>query len=68
MPTGRKHFFGELYERDRFLKTTYMPFEDANFAVTEDYKNYMSKLYGEDYMTPPPEDKRERHMIYELKL
>lgn len=67
IPSGRKHFFGELYERKSFLKTTAYPFEGQQFQVTEDYEHYLRNLYG-DYRTLPPEEKREHHVLYDLKF
>ena len=63
IPSGRKHFFGELYERAPFLKTKNCVFEGHSFAVTEDYEAYLENLYG-DYRTLPPEEKREHHVLY----
>lgn len=67
IPSGRKHFFGELYERAALMLTTQMPFEGQQFAVTKDFDHYLCNLYG-DYMTLPPEEKREHHVIYDLKF
>lgn len=67
IPSGRKHFFGEMYDRDSFMKTQKMQFEGHSFCVTQDYRHYLGRLYG-DYMTLPPEDKREHHVIYDLKF
>ncbi len=68
IPSGRKHFFGELYERERYCHTKDVPFEDSQFALTEDIQEYMEHLYGKDYMELPPEEDRERHMLYKFKL
>jgi len=48
-----KEFFGEpvLYE-----------FEGTRFYGVEKADEYLTRLYG-DYMTPPPEDKRNGHNI-----
>ena len=67
IPSGRKHFFGELYRRKPFLETQAMPFEGHMFEVTKDYRNYLGNLYG-DYMTLPPEEKREHHVLHDLKF
>ncbi len=34
------------------------PFEDTTLPIISDYDSYLTTLYG-DYMTPPPEDKRQ---------
>lgn len=65
IPSGRGHFFGELYERSRYCNTVEMPFENMQISVTKDYDSYMTRLYG-DYRKLPPEDKREKHVLYEL--
>ena len=67
IPSGRKHFFGELYERENFMPVKELAFEGHMLAVTADYDTYLSRLYG-DYMTLPPEGQREQHVLYELKL
>lgn len=36
----------------------YLPFEDTQVASFRDYDAYLTCLFG-DYMTPPPEDKRD---------
>lgn len=49
------------------MDTVKMEFEGNMFCVTKDYDNYLSRLYGE-YMMLPPENKREHHVLYDLKL
>ena len=68
IPSGRNHFFGELYERARYCQVEELPFEGRMFPVTKDIREYMERLYGKDYMKIPPEQERERHMIYKLKV
>lgn len=67
IPSGRNHFFGELYQRDAYMKTVLMEFEDKVFPVTEDYDYYLRNLYG-DYKRLPDENQREHHVVYKLKL
>lgn len=67
IPSGRKHFFGELYEREELMPVQEMEFEGHRLCVTAHADTYLSRLYG-DYMMLPPEDKREQHVLYELKL
>lgn len=67
IPSGRNHFFGELYRREAFMKTHRVAFEGHMLCVTDDYENYLTRLYG-NYMEIPPEEKREHHVLYDLKL
>ena len=67
IPSGRKHFFGEVYQRNAYLKTISMPFEGKVFQVSKDYDRYLRGLYG-DYRNLPPEEQREHHVIYQLRF
>lgn len=67
IPTGRKRYFGELYLREAYMNTIEADFEKYKFAITADYDNYLKKLY-KNYMEIPPAEKRERHLLLELKL
>lgn len=67
VPCGRKHFFGEMYERKKFCETVLHKFEDYNFRICVDYDNYLKHMYG-DYMKIPKEEDREKHIFIELKL
>lgn len=67
IPSGRKHFFGEVYHRKAYLETVSIPFENHIFQVSKDYDRYLKGLYGE-YMKLPPEEQREHHVIYQLKF
>ncbi len=64
-PAGRKHFFGELAPRAEMAGTREMTFEGRKVKCPAGLENYMTRLYGPDYMTPPPEDKREKHVVFE---
>lgn len=68
-PVGRRHFFGELAEREGMRCTREIFFAGRRGRIAADVEAYMTRLYGADYMTPPPEAKRERHVVFEpLKL
>ena len=66
--TGRKHYFGEIYPLDCFFPVVEMKFMDHNFYAPRDIKQYLSGLYGADYMTPPPDKAKESHFISEVRL
>ena len=68
IPSGRGHFFRETYMRKGMLHTVKKPFEGHMWRIPQDYDDYLKKLYGSDYMTPPPEEKREKHFLMELKF
>lgn len=68
IPSGRKHFFRELYERSSFCGRSRISFEGRSFYCTSDPDKYMKALYGETYMTPPPVEKREQHVYYSCSL
>lgn len=45
-----------------------LPFEDTTFMAPRRYHDYLTRFYG-DYLTPPPEDKRQdRHQVVEVIL
>lgn len=66
-PTGIKHYFHEIFPRDKYCTTIKLPFEDTELSVIKEYDWALTRLYG-DYMTLPPEDKREHHFVLEIKL
>lgn len=68
IPAGRKHYFGEMYLREDMVNTVKMPFEGHQWNVARGYDSYFKALYGSDYMTPPPPEKRESHVLLELKF
>lgn len=67
IPAGRKHYFGEMYERDKMFPVKRMPFENCELPVPNTPSHYLEKLYG-DYMRIPEPEEREVHVVYELDL
>jgi lipopolysaccharide cholinephosphotransferase len=67
IPTGRKSYFGELLPADIFFPVSKGIFEGFEVNLPNKPDAYLSNLYG-DYMTIPPEEKRERHFYTEFKL
>lgn len=65
--TGRKHYFGEIFEENVFFPAKYVKFCDIEAPVFNDMDTYLKNLYG-DYMKLPPEDKREKHSVVEIKF
>lgn len=68
IPTGRRHYFGEMQPRKTFGKAVLTDFEDTHFYIPEGFDAYLTALFGEDYMTPPPENRRERHAVTALEF
>lgn len=64
VPVGRRHYFGELTSRAGFCDTVDTEWEGLKVKVSADLDGYMRRLYGADYMTPPPLDKREKHVLF----
>lgn len=51
------------FERTLFDDITYIPFEDRKYKGFRDYNSYLTAVYGPNYMTPPPPDKRASNHI-----
>ena len=66
IPSGRKHFFGELYLRSDMCRAVEADFEGRKIPIPCGYKTYLHALYGDSYMQLPPETDRERHPVMEL--
>ena len=67
VPGGRNHYFGEMYRREDFVATVPMEYEGHMWRVPKDYEGYLRHMYG-DYLSMPEEEKREEHVILELKF
>ena len=67
IPTGRKHFFGEVLLETVFLPTCVGVFEKTQVYLPANCDAYLTNLYG-DYMEIPPVEKRERHLIVDFRI
>ena len=68
IPSGRKHFFGELYLRSDMCRAVESDFEGRKIPIPYGYKNYLHALYGDHYMEIPPEEDREQHPVMEFSF
>lgn len=68
IPTGRGHYFGEIRPRETFLPVSKGEFEGMTVNLPGNAHDYISNLYGADYMTLPPVEKRERHFIRDISF
>ncbi|MBO7721189.1 MAG: LicD family protein [Kiritimatiellae bacterium] len=64
IPVGRRHFFGELCPRAEMCETRPISFEGIECLAPAGVEAYMRRNYGPDYMSPPPEAERERHLLF----
>ena len=62
IPSGRKHYFGEILPREVFLPMSRGTFGGKAVNLPGKPDPYLRNLYG-NYMEIPPEDKREKHYI-----
>ena len=67
-PVGRRHYFGELAPRAELAPGAPRPFEGRTCPCAAGVEAYMARLYGADYMTPPPPEMRERHVVFGIDL
>lgn len=67
IPTGRKYYNGEIFDKKVFVPVKKALFENEEVNVPNDTHRYLENLY-KNYMELPPVDKRERHFVCELDL
>lgn len=53
----------EWYEKRYFEDLIELEFEGEKFLAPKDWDSVLNIIFGSDYMTPPPEDKREQHSL-----
>ena len=63
VPSGRGHFFGELYLRKDFVRTVPMTYEGRPLQVAKNYDGYLRRLYG-DYRKIPKKSRQEKHVFF----
>lgn len=66
VPTGRKHYLGEMLPWKVFLPCSEGFFEGLKVSLPADSHTYLEQLYGKNYMELPPEDKREHHFYTQI--
>lgn len=67
VPTGKRHFFGEMYERQDIFPVKYKKFENIELPVANKNEKYMAKMFG-NYMKIPEPEEREKHFICQWKV
>lgn len=65
IPSGRKHYSGEMHDRDVFFPASSGEFEGHILPLPGNPEAYLTALYG-DYMKIPPESEREKHVVMEF--
>lgn len=53
----------ELYEKSLFDEYVDAEFEGATFKIIKEWDTMLKKMYGPNYMQPPPENQREQHSL-----
>ncbi len=68
IPSGRKHYFGEMYRRADMNESKEAQFEGMTVRIPKGTDEYMNILYGPNFMEIPPEADREIHSAVELSF
>ena len=68
IPSGRGHYFGEIRPRSTFLPVTKGSFEGLTVNLPGNPDDYLTNLFGSDYMKIPPKEKREKHYIVDIQF
>lgn len=67
IPTGRKHYNGEILPVNKLLPVSKATFEGVSVNIPNNTDEYLTNLYG-DYMQLPPIEKRERHFFVDFQV
>ena len=54
------YMYKEIFKKSLYDEMIEVPFENKKFYAFKNYDEYLRNIYG-DYMTPPPENKRNPH-------
>ena len=65
---GRKHYKGETLCVHTFFPLKEVLFDGVKSYVPNDVDLYLKNLYGDNYMSIPPENKREPHACVRLNI
>ena len=68
IPSGAKHYFGELYERNWFKDQKKVRFENLILPIPNEAEKILEQRYGSDYMQIPLQKNRAKHAIIQMKL
>ncbi len=68
IPTGRKHYLGEMISWETFIPCSEGMFENINVFLPAKPHEYLKQLYGNSYMQLPPENKREHHFFTQINF
>lgn len=68
IPGARKHFFGEMRRRCDLTPTKKVSFGGIEAPIPGNWHTYLTLLYGDDYMTPPPVEDQEKHVVLAFDL
>lgn len=63
--TGRKHYFGEIFDESILFPAKNVEFCDIDAPVFFNVEDYLENLYG-NFMEIPPVEKREKHYLVEI--
>lgn len=66
VPSGRKHYFGEIFNEKVYLPIKPTVFEGHKAYLPHNTDLYLKNLFG-DYMKIPSKEKRETHFIISVK-
>lgn len=65
---GAYDYRKDIYEYDKLFPLKKIEFEGKQYNCFKDYDHYLRKLYGDDYMELPPEEKRVTHNPVEINF